>query len=91
MSDAAEPNLTSVNFSSFVISLASSALVHLGDAPDPATGERAADLPLARHSIDLLGMMEEKTRGNLDDEEAKLLASVLDELRGKFVEAARRG
>lgn len=85
----ADADLPSVTFSNFVISFASTAMVHLGAAPDPDTGARAADLPLARHTIDALGMLEEKTRGNLDADEQKLLASVLAELRTKFVEAAR--
>lgn len=85
----ADADLPSVTYSNFVISLASAAMVHLGAAPDPETGARAVDLPLARHTIDALGMLEEKTRGNLDAEEQKLIASVLAELRTKFVDAAR--
>jgi hypothetical protein len=85
----ADADLPSVTFSNFVISLASTAMVHLGAAPDPDTGARTADLPMARHTIDALGMLEEKTRNNLDADEQKLLASVLAELRTKFVEASR--
>lgn len=85
----ADADLPSVTFSNFVISFASTAMVHLGSAPDPDTGAVAADLPLARHTIDALGMLEEKTRGNLDADEQKLIASVLAELRTKFVEVAR--
>lgn len=85
----ADADLPSVTFSNFVISLASAAMVHLGAAPDPETGARTPDLPMARHTIDALGMLEEKTRNNLDADEQKLIASVLAELRTKFVEAAR--
>lgn len=78
--------LPSVTFSNFVISLASTAMVHLGKTPDPSTGARELDLPMARHTIDVLGLIEEKTRGNLDDDEQKLVDSLLYELRSSFVE-----
>lgn len=84
-----EADLPRVSFSIFVSSLASSAMVHLGQTPDPESGERSFDLPLARHVIDALGVLQEKTRGNLDAEEDHLLASLLAELRSKFVEVAR--
>ena len=75
-----------VSFSSFVVSLASSAMVNLGEVHDPASSGQGTDLAIARQTIDLLGVLEEKTRGNLDEEEAKLLESVLYDLRLKFVE-----
>lgn len=87
MSDAAD--LPSVSFSIFVSSLATSGMVHLGQTPDPETGKRGVDLPLARDVIDVLGVLEQKTAGNLDAEEQKLLTSVLAELRTKFVELSR--
>lgn len=87
----ADTELPSVTFSNFVISFASTAMVHLGEAPDPETGGKTVDLPMARHTIDALGMLEDKTQNNLDADEQKLLASVLAELRTKFVEAARKG
>lgn len=74
-----------VTFSAFVISLASSALVGMGEAPDPATGEPMRDMALARHNIDTLDMLKKKTEGNLNHDEERLLASVLCELRLKFV------
>jgi len=82
--------LPRIDFSTFVLSLAASALVHLGLAPDPegAAPERTpADLALAQQTIDTLDMIREKTRGNLGDEEEKLLQSVLYELRMAFVKA----
>jgi hypothetical protein len=82
--------LSAVTFSSFVISLAQSAMVHLGEVADPATGAKRAQLGVARHTIDVLGVLAEKTAGNLDEEEQKLLDSVLFECRSKFVEASRR-
>jgi len=68
-----------INFSSFIVSLASSAMVNLGEIADPVTQERKTNLGLARQTID-------KTRGNLDDEEKKLLESVLYDLRMRFVQ-----
>lgn len=73
-----------VSFSSFVVSLATSAMTHLGQGPTPEV-----DLELARHSIDLLSLLREKTKGNLDDEEARLLDTVLYETRLKFMEKSR--
>lgn len=84
-------DLSAVSFTSFVISLASSALVYLGETPDPGTGTKAVDLALARHTIDALGMLATKTEGNLDDDEAKLLDSLLADLRMKFVAASKKG
>lgn len=80
--------LPPVNFSTFVISLSSSALIHLGLAEDPVTGGIDRDLALARQTIDILGMLQEKTRGNLSEEESRLLESILFDLRIRFVEEA---
>jgi hypothetical protein len=79
-----------INFSSFIVSLASSAMVNLGEVPDPTTKERNVNLALARQTIDLIGVLEEKTRGNLDEEEEKLLDSVLYDLRMRFVERRKQ-
>lgn len=82
--------LPPVDFSSFVLSLATSALYHLGLVPDPETGKHPErDLPLARQTIDTLALLEEKTRGNLSEDELKLLSSVLAELRLRYVDAGR--
>lgn len=81
----AETPLPEVNFSTFIISLASSALVGLGEVPDPATGQMQKDLLLARHNIDILEMLRQKTRGCLESQEARLLESLLCELRFKYV------
>ncbi|MCB9668693.1 MAG: DUF1844 domain-containing protein [Alphaproteobacteria bacterium] len=64
-------------------------MVQLGEAADPGTGKRSRDLGLARNTIDLLGVLKEKTAGNLDDEERRLLDSVLYECRTKFIEASK--
>jgi hypothetical protein len=76
-----------IDFSTFVISLSTSALYHLGLVEDPQSGQRGeVDLALASQTIDTLAVLEEKTRGNLDDEEKQLLESLLYELRMRFVE-----
>ncbi|MBQ3892194.1 MAG: DUF1844 domain-containing protein [Desulfovibrio sp.] len=79
------PTLPKVTFSTFVMSLASSALVHLGEVPNPETGKTERNEELARHTIDVLSMIDEKIRVGLADEESRLLRDVLYELRMKFV------
>ena len=81
---ASARELPPVTFASFVVSLAASAMRNLGDGPE---GE--LNLPLAKHSIDVLGVLHDKTKGNLDDEEARLLEAVLYETRMKYLEATR--
>lgn len=86
-----DPNLHSgsvmpeINFITFLLSLNSSALVHLGQHPDPTSGATAKNLPVAKQTIDVIAMLEEKTRGNLTDEEKRLLTNVLYELRLLYV------
>lgn len=83
--------LPAVDFSSFALSLGTSALYHMGLVGDPESGERTTEpnLPLARQTIDTLAMLETKTRGNLDPEEARLLEGLLYELRMRFVETGK--
>lgn len=80
-----EAMLPAVTFSAFIISLASAALVGLGEAPDPGSGKTMKDMVLARHNIDVLEMLRQKTIGNLDERESALLENLLCELRLKFV------
>lgn len=77
--------LPEVTFSTFILSLASSALVQLGEVPNPEDGSTSQDLVMAKHSIDILTMLEAKTRSCLDDDEARLLDGLLYELRMKYV------
>ena len=77
------PEGPTVSFSSFVVSLATSAMTHLGQGPSSQV-----DLGLARQTIDLLAVLHDKTKGNLDDEERQLLETVLTETRTKYVERA---
>ena len=77
-----------MTFVSFVFSLARTAAVHFGDVPDPATGRPGPpNLPAARQMIDILALLEEKTRGNLGAEERQLLEQLLAELRLRFIAA----
>ena len=80
--------LPEVNFNSLIFSLSSSALFHLGEIADPETGQKKKDLPLAKHAIDTIDMLEEKTKGNLTEEEAKFVENVLTDLRWRYVKAA---
>ncbi len=81
--------LPEINFSSFVFSLSTSALLHLGEVADPVTGKVEKDLPLAKQTIDILGMLQEKTRGNLNADEEKLLENILADLRWRYVREAK--
>lgn len=83
---AQDPN---TSFASFVMSLAATAAVHLGDLGDPMTGQTHVDVPSAGHIIDLLAMLQQKTVNNLDAEEAQLLEQVIYELRLRFVEVSK--
>jgi len=79
-----------LDFSTFILSLASTAVVHLGQLPRPDGEEVTRDLPAAKQVIEMLNMLEEKTRGNLDESEQKLLRSVLYDLRVAYVDALKR-
>lgn len=88
MTSAAEPDVT---FASLVISLATTAAVHFGDVADPTTGQPGGpNLEGAKQMIDILGILQEKTRGNLSPEESGILERVLYELRMRFVEVQQR-
>ena len=81
-----------LSFTAFILSLASTAAIHFGDLPDPETGNRMEpNLDGAAQMIEILGLLEEKTRGNLTAEERQVLEQVLYELRMRFVDAARGG
>jgi hypothetical protein len=88
MSD--QETLPQIDFPTFVLSLSHSALVNLGEAPDPDTNETRVDLNLAKQNIDLLVLLEEKTKGNLSGDEERLLAQVLFDVRMRFVERSKK-
>lgn len=80
--------LPQVDFSTFVLSMASTALVHLGEVPEPESGQIRMDLIAAKQTIDVLCMLQCKTQGNLMDTESRLLKDLLYELRLKYVQRA---
>jgi hypothetical protein len=79
-----------IDFGTFVMSLASSVLVHLGEIEHPDAATRQTNLPLAKQTLDILGMLRDKTRGNLTQEETQLLDNLLYDLRMKYVDAKKR-
>lgn len=79
-----------LDFATFVLSLGSSAMVHLGRIPAPGGNAPQLDLPAAKQIIDMLGVLEEKTRGNLDESEERLLKSLLYDLRVQYVDAQQK-
>jgi hypothetical protein len=72
----------------FMLSLSTSALIQLGEIPDPITKQPVKELTLAKQTIDLIGMLQEKTKGNLTPEEEKMLEYILYDLRMRYVKAA---
>lgn len=85
---AGAPKLPEMDFSTFVVSLGTSAMIHLGEGP-ATDGVAEKALPLAKQTIDILAMLEEKTRGNLDAQEARLISDLLYDLRLRFVDASK--
>lgn len=81
--------LPSIDFSTFIISLSTQALMHLGEMIDPVTGNVEKDVAVAKQTIDIIGMLSEKSRGNLDETEEQLVKEVLYNLRMRYVEAVR--
>jgi hypothetical protein len=73
-----------VSFAQFLVSLGSSAMVHLGETPDPATGGRTPNAPMARHTLDVLTLLKAKTEGNLDHDEQRLIDALIEEISGKL-------
>ena len=86
---AAAEQPAALTFLTFVLGLSTEALAYLGEMPHPLTRQVQTDLPAAQHFIDILGLLQEKTRGNLDQGEAELLERVLYDLRLKYVERVR--
>ncbi len=84
-----DESLPGVDFATFILSLSHSALVHMGEAPSPETGKTEKNLPLARQTVDLITMLEEKTKGNLSGDEERLIGQVLFDLRMRYVEQSK--
>jgi len=86
--DKPQADLLKLDFSIFVMSIIESAHIHLGDVPGP-DGQMDRDIGLAQHDIELLALLEEKTKGNLTGAEESLLMRALDDLRQRFTDAAK--
>jgi hypothetical protein len=89
-SDDKEPESFQVDFPTFIMSLSSSAFYHLGDMPDPTTGKKELNLPAVQQTIDMLNMLKGKTKGNLNEDESKLLEQLIYELQVKYVAKSKK-
>lgn len=85
-----QDSLPEINFSAFVISLSTQVLLHLGEIADPISEKVQVDVPVAKQMIDILAMLKEKTRGNLNASEDRLMEDILYDLRMKYVEAVKK-
>ncbi len=85
------PAAPEVNFSSFILSLSTSVLYHFGEVPDPITSKKQRNLGLAKQTIDILGILKDKTAGNLTREEEALLTNLLYDLRMRYVKEVEKG
>ena len=83
-----EGSLPEIDFTNFILSLSTSALIQLGEIQDPFTQKSAKNLPVAKQTIDLVSMLKEKTKGNLSPEEEKVIDHILYDLRIRYVKAA---
>ncbi len=86
---SARQELPPIDFSTFIMSLSTQALMQLGEIGDPATGKVERDVAVAKQTIDIIGMLGEKSRGNLDETEERLVQEILYNLRMRYVEAVR--
>jgi hypothetical protein len=90
-SDQPPKALPALDFSTFVMSIGSSCMVNLGQVGNPDGSGGQVNLPAAKQMIDILGILEEKTRGNLDEPEAQLLNGLLYDLRVQYIDAQKKG
>ncbi|UCD86170.1 MAG: DUF1844 domain-containing protein [Deltaproteobacteria bacterium] len=88
-SEQKPPPLPEMNFSNFILSLSTSVLIHLGEIPDPLSNQKQKNLPFAKQTIDILEILKDKTKGNLEKEEERLLDNLLYDLRMKYVQEAK--
>ncbi len=79
-----------VTFPAFIMSLNTSVLYHLGEISDPASGKKEPDFELAKHGIDTLALLEEKTKGNLSKDEEELLKNLLYDVKLRYVKAVKK-
>jgi hypothetical protein len=78
-----------MDFSAFILSLNASSLIHMGEIPDPESRSRSVNIPAAKHTIEILEIIKDKTTGNLDEDEDKLLDDILYNLRLKFLQHSK--
>ena len=88
--EAAQETLPEINFSTFVISLSTQALMNLGEIANPINGKVETDVTVAKQMIDILGMLKDKTKGNLSAHEDRLIQDILYDLRMRYVEAVKK-
>ena len=86
--DAGKCVMPKVTFASFILSLNTTALFHLGEIPHPESGKSNVDLELVKHAIDTLSILRDKTRGNLDKNEEELVTNILYDLKIRYVKAS---
>ena len=86
---SAESSLLKIDFSTLIMSFASAAMISLGRMPDPVSGQVCKDLALAKQNIDIISLLQEKTKGNLLPEEVNMIEGILYELRINYVEAKK--
>lgn len=90
MADEKHKELPEIDFATFLLSLSTSALVHLGDVADPHSGQEIPpDLPLAKQTIDIIRLLKEKTKGNLTREEQDLIEHILYDLQMRYVQKTK--
>ncbi len=82
------PQLGEINLTNFLLSISTSALIQLGEVPDPVSKKHEKQLPIAKQTIDLIALLKEKTKGNLTPDEEKLIEYLLYDLRMRYVKAA---
>jgi hypothetical protein len=90
MSNNENPYPVDASFSTLILSLGSAAAMAMGIAPNPQTGKTEHDMPMARFNIDLLEVLKDKTKNNLQKDEADFLAHLITDLKLKFVEASKK-
>lgn len=89
MATHSQGEIPPLDFSTFILSLSSSVLMHLGVVENPVTGKKDKEPLVARQTIDLIGLLRDKTKGNLTEEEAKLIDDILHELQLWYVKEAK--
>jgi hypothetical protein len=88
--DNQSETLQAIDFSTFVLSLSTNALVHMGEVEDSSAADIPVDMVMAKQTIDIIGMLKDKTKNNLTPEEENLINHVLYDLRLRFVQHGKK-